>query len=583
MLQAKLWQERSDATPQLFPTGCIRHPYSRRYLTTFSFPRVTALCALPRTHFFFVAELEILRTSLSALLHGKLDEAEAGYRRVLEENSTNLDALHLLGVTLMLKGEKPGAAELYIRQAISFREDPFFLHTLGTLLQKSQRNAEAITVYQRVIELKPESADSYNNLGVLFKETNRLAEAEAAYRKAIELKPDFEKAHSNLGVLFKETGRIAEAKVAYRYAIELKPDYPEAHNNIGVLHKDDLLFAEAEAAYRRALSLKPDYANAQWNLGLLLLTVGRYGEAWPYYESRYHPNRTEGVSHLPKLAFPQWKGESLQGKSLLIWPEQGLGDFIQFARFLPRIKELGASRITLLCHPPLKPLLETVSAVDHVIVDFADAGTHDFWVLPLSLPLHLDITLETLPARLPYVRALPERLERWHRRLPAKGLKVGLVWKGNPQHLNDANRSLPSLKVLAPLWSVPGINYISLQKGAGEEEVQQHAADLPIIDLGSAIEDLADTAAIVAQLDLVICVDTVVAHVAGALGKPCWLLVPAVETDWRWFVEGTDSPWYPGVMRIFRQSSPHDWSETVKELVAHMKLKLAADPAALFP
>jgi tetratricopeptide (TPR) repeat protein len=519
---------------------------------------------------------------LSALLSGKLDEAEKGYRRVLEKNSVNPDALHFLGVTLMLRGEKPGAAELYIRQALSLREDPFILHTLGTLLQKLQRNAEAIAIYQRVIELKPESADSYNNLGVLFKETQRLEEAEAAYRIAIELKPDFEKAHSNLGVLFKETGRIAEAKIAYRHAIELKPDYPEAHNNIGVLHKDDRLFAEAEAAYRWALSLKPDYANAQWNLGLLLLTLGRYGEAWPYYESRYHPNRTEGISHLPKLDFPQWRGESLQGKSLLIWPEQGFGDYIQFARFLPRLKELGASRITLLCHPALKPLLETVSAVDRVIADLADVSSHDFWVLPLSLPLQLEITLETLPSRLPYVQALPERLEHWRQRLPATGLTVGLVWKGNPQHQNDANRSLPSLKVLAPLWSVPGISYISLQKGAGEEEVQQNAQDFPIIDLGSSIEDLADTAAIVAQLDLVICVDTVVAHVAGALGKPCWLLLPVIETDWRWFVERTDSPWYPGVMRIFRQSSPHDWSETVKKLVVHMELKLAAAPLTPF-
>jgi tetratricopeptide (TPR) repeat protein len=541
---------------------------------------VSIQSSLPATHSRSALELEVLSSSLRALLAGNLNEAEAGYRRILEEDSANPNALHLLGVTLMLRGEKPGAAELYIRQALCFREAPFILHTLGTLLQTLKRNAEAIVIYQRVIELKPGHVDSYNNLGVLFKETQQLEQAEAAYRKAIELRPDFEKAYSNLGVLFKETGRIAEARIAYRRAIELKPDYPEAHNNIGVLYKDDRLFAEAEAAYRMAISLKPDYANAQWNLGLLLLTLGRYGEAWPYYESRYHQNRTEGVTHLPKLAFPQWKGESLKGKSLLIWPEQGFGDYIQFARFIPKLKELGASCITLLCHPALKPLLETVSAVDSVVVDLADVCPHDFWVLPLSLPLQLGITLETLPACLPYVKALSEREELWRQRLHATGLKVGLVWKGNPKHQNDANRSLPSLKVLEPLWSVPGITYISLQKGAGEEELQQSATDLPIIDLGSAIEDLADTAAIVAQLDLVICVDTVVTHVAGALGKPCWLLLTVVETDWRWFQERTDSPWYPEVMRIFRQASPNDWSETIKELVTQLKVKLAFAPTA---
>jgi hypothetical protein len=228
----------------------------------------------------------------------------------------------------------------------------------------------------------------------------------------------------------------------------------------------------------------------------------------------------------------------------------------------------------LLCSPSLKPLLETVACVDAVITDAASIASHDYWSFPLSLPLHFGTTINTIPNALPYLHALPERLEHWHDRLPNKGAKVGLVWKGSALHKNDAYRSLPGLTTLAPLWSVPGVTFVSLQKGQAEDEAVESAADQPLIHLGTDIVDFADTAAIVAQLDLVICVDTAIAHVAGALNKPCWALLPALGTDWRWLLERSDTPWYPGTMRLFRQAKPGDWTETIRDVTKALRHKI---------
>ncbi|MEJ1959082.1 MAG: glycosyltransferase family 9 protein [Nitrosomonadales bacterium] len=211
----------------------------------------------------------------------------------------------------------------------------------------------------------------------------------------------------------------------------------------------------------------------------------------------------------------------------MIHPEQGFGDYIQFARYAPLLKARGVSRLTVFCNPSLKALLESMGSIDAVITDLASAPLHDYWSFPLSLPLYFGTTVDNIPATLPYLHALPERVERWHERLSQKGFRVGLVWKGNPGHKNDANRSLPGLAILAPIWTVPGVMFYSLQKGQGEDEANHPPPGQPVIPLGSDIRDFADSAAIVAQMDLVICVDTAIAHLAGALGKPCWVLLPA--------------------------------------------------------
>jgi hypothetical protein len=346
------------------------------------------------------------------------------------------------------------------------------------------------------------------------------------------------------------------------------------HCVLGVALKELGHLDGAVASFRRALEINPDLAEAHLNLSSLLLSLGQYADAWPKYETRYHTNINGRYVILPDVSFPQWQGEPLTGKSLVIWPEQGFGDEIQFARYIPLLKIRGVSRITLVCKSPLKALLGTLEGVDAVVSqsEAASLPFHDYWTFSMSLPLHFATTVETIPSGLPYLSVLPERLDVWRDRLPTGGLKVGLVWKGSAGHKNDANRSLPSLSTLATLWSVPGVTFVSLQKGQGEEEAATPPAGQPIVNMGSGIQDFADTAAIVAQLDLVICIDTAIAHLAGALGKPCWVLLPASGTDWRWLRERTDSPWYPDVMRLFRQTKADDWAATIGEVAQTLEI-----------
>ena len=293
------------------------------------------------------------------------------------------------------------------------------------------------------------------------------------------------------------------------------------------------------------------------------------------HEARYDRDLPDNGIASPELAFPQWRGQSLAGKSLLIWPEQGYGDEIQFCRYLPLLKTLGVTRLTLVCKQPLKALLGTLSGVDLLLAsDEASelAEVHDYWTFPLSIALHLRTRVDSIPARIPYLRALPERLAKWAPRLERSRFNVGLLWAGNPGHHNDAYRSLPSLALLAPLWSVPGVCFFSLQMGRDEDELRGESPDSqPLVDLGTELDDFADSAAIISQLDLVITVDSAVAHLAGALGKACWLLLAHYRTDWRWLEGRPDSPWYPGVMRLFRQQSDEDWTSVIAELTSALR------------
>jgi len=512
----------------------------------------------------------ILQLAIKAHLAGRHTEAIDGYLYVLAEDRKHVDALHLLAIVLHQTGKSTEALAL-ARRAVTLRQNASTCCALGVIARETRHYVEAEDAYRKAIELAPDKADIHSNLALVLSDTSRFAEAEAAYRRALEIKPDFAEAHNNLGVLLKKTGRLDDAVAAYHQALAANSDYAEAHNNVGVIYKDYDRLAEAEVAYRRAIELKPDYADACWNLGLVLLALGRYREAWPYYESRYHSKRTEAVSLKPNLPCPQWHGESIAGKSLIIWTEQGFGDYVQFARYIPLLKQRGAAYLTVACAPPLKPLLGTLAGVDTVVTSHKNVPTHDYWVFPLSLPSLFDSSLENLPATLPYVHALPERVAQWQPRLATNARKVGLVWKGNPGHANDSNRSLAHLSLLAPLWAVPEIRFFSLQKGSGEDEVDDLPPTQPIIALGRDIVDFADTAAIISMLDLVICVDTVVAHIAGAMGKPCWVLLPHTGCDWRWLLETDESPWYPRVMRLFRQTRPDNWAAVVGEVAAALE------------
>jgi hypothetical protein len=267
----------------------------------------------------------------------------------------------------------------------------------------------------------------------------------------------------------------------------------------------------------------------------------------------------------------------LKGCSVMIGFEAGHGDMIQFCRYATVLKALGASRIDLICHPALKTLFTTMDGVDAVYAfdETFPPSQWDFWTPPLSMPLYCQTLLDSIPADIPYVHADSKLSERWSTvlsgRCTPEDIRVGLVWKGSTGFENDADRSLPSLKTLEPLGTVAGVRFFSLQKGSGEDDAASPPAGLPVVNLGPQIQDFADTAAIVMKLDLIISVDTAVAHLAGALGKDCWLLLPEYKTDWRWLTGRIDSPWYPGIMRLFRQPRMGDWASVVADVRAELQ------------
>ncbi|MBF0462747.1 MAG: tetratricopeptide repeat protein [Magnetococcales bacterium] len=433
-----------------------------------------------------------------------------------------------------------------------------------------QQPTEAEAAYREAIRLRPTEVDAHANLGLLLQQGHRFAEAEAALRQAIALQPDYAEVYVNLGVLLQTIHRPAEAEATYWQAIRLQPECAEAHYNLGAFLQGQHRLAEAEAAYQHAIRSQPDHAEACWNLSLLYLSLGRFQEGWPLHEARHHPNKREQRVVPLAVPFPRWNGEPLPGHSLLLVAEQGLGDQIQFCRYAAHLKARGVRWLTLVCAAPLAALFASLAGVDQVLVPSTshDYPAHDYWAFYLAIPLHLATTLATIPQEIPYLRAPADRLAVWERGLPPADFRVGLVWKGNLNNKKGTDRSLPALTVLAPLWSVPGVAFVSLQKGDGEAEASQPPPDQPLFHPGAAIQDFADTAAIVTHLDLVISIDSAVAHLAGALGKPCWVLLPARETDWRWLQGRADSPWYPGVMRLFRQKRPEEWSAVVEEVRA---------------
>lgn len=504
--------------------------------------------------------------NLAILLASRQCDEEAAncYRQAIQADPANAAAHANLGV-LLAGRQQVEAAEQYYRQALVLDPEHAAAHLgLGVLLAQRNQLAEAEQHYRQAIALHPQSAEAHTNLGLLLEKLQQSEAAEQCHRTALSCNAGHAEIHSNLANLLAAQRREEEAEQHYRRALELKPDDAIICSNSGALLATLKRDEQAEQLFRQAIALSPGYALAHLNLAQLLLSQGRYREGWVHYEARYAAALPDQVPFPSHLSCPQWRGESLAGKSLLVWTEQGLGDEIQFCRFLPQLRSQCA-RITLVCKMPLVPLLETLAGVDEVLAyeAGADPGTHDYWTPPLSLPLHCATTLENIPDQLPYLHALPERIERWAPRLPQSGFRVGLVWQGNIRHSNDSERSLPGLETLAPLWSIPGLSLVGLQKDARGTAA---SADLPLLELGEELADLADTAAVVAQLDLLISVDSAVAHLAGALGKPCWLLLPAHKTDWRWLNARGDTPWYPGVMRLFRQQQRGDWTPLIEQV-----------------
>ncbi|WP_431857492.1 tetratricopeptide repeat protein [Azospirillum sp.] len=507
------------------------------------------------------SDAEVLpRLSLAVRLHqgGQVETAAGLYRMVLALNPAEADALHLSGLIAYQGGDAARSAAL-VGRAVRLRRSPEFLCNHALALEGAGRPAEAAAAARGAVDLAPDLAEAHLNLGNALNGMQRWADAVAALSRAVALRPAFANAWSSLGFALEKLGEEAQAEVAYRTAAGLNPALGEAWGNLGRVLTAQGRCAEALEAFVQAVRARPDNPKDHWNLALALLLNGRLAEGFAEYEWRWLYK--DFSSPRRSFAPPLWTGGPLEGRTILLHAEQGLGDAIQFARYAREVARMGA-RVVLEAHPPLRRLfagLEGVSAQADLCGPLPDFDLH----APL---LSLPRLVGRIAAEVPYLTAEADRVEAWRHRLGG-GVKVGLVWAGNPGHANDANRSLP-LAALEPLLRTAGVRFFAVQKEPRPGDRAILAAH-GVAELGPDLHDFADTAAALEALDLLVTVDTAVAHLAGALGRPVWLLLPFVP-DWRWMLERADSPWYP-TMRLFRQDRRGDWPGVVERVSAALQ------------
>lgn len=509
-------------------------------------------------------------------------------------------SLNLLGVSLAQSGRRADAI-LKFYEAIQLDPNlPQAHHNLGTALAEENRLEEAIATFRRAVELAPtylqarrglaislrnlnrrdeavrvmrehlhlapDDPDVLHDLGMLLSELRRPSEAAVLHKHALRLKPNWADAHNGLGLAQLAAGRYAEAEASFEAAVRLDPKFSSAQNNLATAYKEQGRIEEALAQYDLAVRIDPEAPSIRWNRAIALLQAGDHQRGWIEYEWRFRRPAT------PMRPFqqPLWDGSELHGRTILIHPEQGLGDAIQFARYIPLIKARGG-RVILECPSPLAAVLSTCSGIDEMVTEGQQPPAFDVHLPVMSAPRVFQTTLATVPAETPYLHVDPLRQEHWHSIIAghsAGRMKIGIAWQGNPHHQLDQFRSI-ALEQFRPISQVPGVALFSLQRGPGTEQLDRFGSQLGVIELTDRAvttpNDWADAAAIMKCLDLVITVDTATAHLAGALGVPVWILLSS-SPDWRWLTKRSDSPWYP-TARLFRQKTLDDW-ETVMHRAA---------------
>ena len=426
--------------------------------------------------------------------------------------------------------------------------------------------AAAEATYRDVLAREPDNALAQHFLGVIHYQRGELATALPLLERAVAARPGEAEFHNNLGLALAAADRGTEALAAYRAALSLKPDHAVAWNNLGLALQARNDVRAAIDAYRHALALQPDFAHARWNLSLALLLDGQFVEGWREYDARLALPELGRDRH--RFPGPRWDGTAPAGKMLLVYPEQGLGDALQFARYATLVAKAGA-RCVIRCPDVLAPLLATIPGVDEVSRDGEPLPPYAAHLPLLSLPRVLGTTPETIPASVPYIAVSEVKRAAARATLAHAGAapRIGLCWAGSAAHGNDRNRSLP-LAALRPLFAVPGIGWFSLQQGKAAAQIAASPAAERLVPL-PADSALVDTAALIAELDLIITVDTSIAHLAGALARPTWVMLPFAP-DWRWQLGRDDSPWYP-TLRLFRQSHPRDWQSVVARVQARLE------------
>lgn len=491
---------------------------------------------------------------------GNYKQAEKIYIQLVEQDPTNAIAYKNLGNALFNQGKLDDAIAYYQQGLALEPNDAVTYYHLGIAFHQQDKLEEAIAYYQQSLALQPNSATVLNNLGNAWQRQRKLEEAIACYQQSLTLDSNDTLTYNNLGSALNAQDKVEEALTCFKKGFALDPNNLETIYNLVLVYQEQRQYEKALDCCDRAIKIDENYPDNRWSRALLLLRLGDYKRGFIEYEWRW---RQENPARL--LAKPIWDGWDLKGKTILLQAEQGMGDMIQFIRYVPLVLQ-HRGHIILECHPPLVRLFAAIAGIKNVVAIGEKLPYFDVYIPLLSLPRILGTTLETIPRQIPYLSALES--VSFPLETPAKSyLKVGLVWAGNPEHPGDRKRST-SLQQFLPIFDVSDITFYSLQKGSKAAEINEIPPTINLVDLSSQINDFADTAAVIAQLDLVITVDTAVAHLAGAMGKPVWVLL-CYNADWRWMSDREDSPWYPSV-RLFRQNRPGDWQELLERVAQNL-------------
>lgn len=539
-------------------------------------------------------EIEAARCFADALAchrAGDLDAAVAGYRAALAARPDHADAIANLGVALRAQGDNQAAVEVMLAGVEQCPEAPELRYNLANGLRDAGSSEDAVEHYQAALALDPDHAGAAANLGLVLKALGRGEEAIRHYGTAVARHPFSAELFNNLGTALWDRRQAEAAAACFRRAVAIRPDFPAALANLGLAF--NLLGGHAEAVdrYRRALAAEPAFAQAHAGLGQSLVSLGRLDEALACFDAalgqdtgeidallgraralllagrlaegwvEYGARRKRPGAWAPSYPRPQWDGGPLDGRTILLHGEQGYGDILQFVRYAPLVAARGG-RVVVLCPRPLARLVATTAGVDAVAVAGKPLPAFDVHHPLMDLPIAFGTVLDTIPAAVPYLRAPGEAGPR------APGFRVGIAWRGNPRHENDRNRSCP-LEHFLGFLDVPGVTLHGLQVGEAAGDIAALGAGALIADVGSRLGDFADTAAAIRDLDLVVSVDTALVHLAGALGRPVWTLLPYAP-DWRWMLGREDSPWYP-TMHLFRQPAPGDWDGTFAAVVVALR------------
>jgi tetratricopeptide (TPR) repeat protein len=532
----------------------------------------------------------------------RLNEAAAAYRRALAMQPGSAETWNDLGIALSAKGDFAVAVDAFQR---ALERQPAYAeasNNLGNALQAEKRFDEAIAAYRRALGIKSDFAAAQKNLGHVLLKAGRSDEAIAAFGRVLQIQPGWAEADVNIGLAHRNKGDLQNAVAAFQRALqihsenielhallgttmmaqghvrgaievfqralEINPQHAETHLNLGNALVAEGRFEEAATEYRKSSELRPEHGAPKVSLAILHLLRGEFEVGWQLYEARLELHRSAWQT-FPQ---PMWDGRKLKGERVLIVPEQGLGDAIQFVRYAPKIVQLGGE-VIVQCDPCLAELFQTANGVARFVATNEPLPTFDFYLPMLSQPFVFQTTAKTIPSEVPYLFVRPEhRPISLRRPAGASSLKIGVTWSGNAENIRNSGRRIP-FDSLRPIFGVEGVTFYSLQLGPEGRVLQENPEGWPLYDHIGEIHNFADTATVIMELDLIISVDTAVAHLAGALGKPVWTLLPFVP-DWRWGLEGETTSWYP-TMRLFRQPRLGDWDSVIHRVKEELELLMS--------